>query len=99
MRKISLVAVLIFLGISGVFAQASYRNFTFGMTIDQVRQLAPDIEVSGDYGGGIPAIDAILMYLYNPEVGSVYDPDKLPQVILPGAYSRYNSKKENIIFR
>jgi hypothetical protein len=70
MKKILLVVIFYLAGVTGVFAQAGYRNFTFGMSPNQVKQLAPDSTEYQARGGS--STPYIFMYLYNSEVGSSF---------------------------
>jgi hypothetical protein len=96
MKKISLIAIFCLISNIGIFAQSGYRNFTFGMNVEQVQRLAPDIVPAKLYGGGDDRF--ILMYLYNAELGSTLDYENLPWVPWPGEYTLYYSEKEDVYF-
>jgi hypothetical protein len=104
MKYFSVIVIFYFVGFTGIFAQTGYKNFTFGMNVDQVKRLAPDIVIPRRHGGGdVTHKDAILVYLYNSEIGFVCDSTKPPfsdyaELFWVRTFSLYYSEKEDIDF-
>ena len=99
MRKIFLAGIFCFLCVAAVFGQAGYKNFVFGMSAEQVTKLAPDAKEFVGRGGSIPAPYAILMYVYNSEVGSLWNSKAaILKVNFGENWITYYSPKEQLVF-
>jgi len=90
---IGLVVALAFLGICSVNAQSGYKDYTWGMTVEQVRVKCPDL-VSYNYVRW-PATSYVTMYLYKDEIeGFVPNPLEYTS----GQIVAYESAKNEIKF-
>ena len=83
------------------FAQAGYKNLTFGMSAEQVTKLVPDAKKFTGHGGSILGEYALFMYLFNAEVGSLWNSKTIkviPQLEFTGVFAMYRSEKEQLRF-
>lgn len=88
-----LVIVMTFLSICGVSAQSGYKDYTWGMTVEQVKKKCPDL-VSYDYIRW-PVSSYVIMYLYNDEIeGFVPNPLEYTS----GQLLAYESAKNELKF-
>lgn len=64
--SIGLVVVLLLLGICSVAAQSGYKDYTWGMTVAQVKIKCPDIERCDYVSWSTPS--RVFLYLYSDEI-------------------------------
>ena len=90
---IGLVVALVFLGVCSVNAQSGYKDYTWGMTVEQVKKKCPDL-VSYNYIRW-PAPSYVTMYLYSNEIeGFVPNPLEYAS----GQLAAYESAKTELKF-
>lgn len=79
MKRLFCVGLFLMLSVY-IFAQNGYKEYTWGMTVNQVKTICSDLEVISGSDAFLNTPKNVLMYLYNSELVSkiLYDiPDPL----------------------
>jgi hypothetical protein len=72
MKKMLFTGIVCGIVVASAAAQTGYKDFTFGMSAEQIKRMVPEASDESLHGGTIPGVCALLMYLYNAEIGSRY---------------------------
>lgn len=91
MKKASFFALTLFVTTTAIFGQSAYRDYNFGMSPDQVRNISPDIRSVDLY---FQATVFSFYYIYYDQLDSY--PDPLRQET--GRVTKFNSRSNNLYF-
>lgn len=93
MKKVPVFCVLFFISFL-LYAQTGYKDYQFGITVEQLKLINPDIKESEHYRLTFPPIVDVMFAFYTPEAES-YIPNPNPY---KGKCVEYSTKDDDLTF-